>query len=71
MIIESRKPSHYDLETEPLEVIQAWDLNFCLGNVVKYVARAGKKKGETKESDLKKAMDYLHFELKKLEKEKQ
>jgi hypothetical protein len=46
-------------------VIQAWDLNFCLGNVVKYIARAGRKDGNTKEKDLKKAIQYIEFELEK------
>jgi hypothetical protein len=57
---------HYrSLNPEPIDVIQAWDLNFCLGNVVKYIARAGRKDGNTKEKDLKKAIQYIKFELEK------
>ena len=51
-------PVHYDYEIQPIELITKWNLNFCLGNVVKYLARAGKKEGETREKDLQKARDY-------------
>ena len=35
-------PTHYDrLSPEPKDVIRSWELNFNLGNAVKYVARAG------------------------------
>ena len=55
-------PPHYPSGTyEPIKVIEAWGLGFCLGNVVKYVARAGKK-GE-RLPDLLKALDYLQREV--------
>lgn len=55
-------PTHYPSGTyEPIKVIEAWGLGFCLGNVVKYIARAGKK-GDRK-ADLEKALDYLTREL--------
>jgi len=53
-------PIHYGGEEniyEAIKVIEAWDLNFSLGNVVKYISRAGKK-NETIE-DLEKASWYL------------
>ena len=53
-------PRHYGGEGntyEVIKVIEAWDLNFSLGNVVKYISRAGKK-NETLE-DLEKAAWYL------------
>lgn len=56
-------PDHYRLDPEPIEVIRGWDLGFCLGNVIKYIARAGHKFGETRDSDLHKAMEYLRMEL--------
>ncbi len=56
-------PSHYDLDPEPIDVIKSWGLDFCLGNVIKYIARAGNKVGETKDKDLHKAMEYLRIEL--------
>jgi hypothetical protein len=55
-------PDHYGGESNPYEaikVIEAWDLNFHLGNVVKYISRAGKK-SENSIEDLKKAEWYLN-----------
>jgi hypothetical protein len=46
-------------------VIETWDfiadqkLDFFLGNVVKYVVRAGKKPGEEEIDDLLKAKQYI------------
>lgn len=54
-------PDHYggeDNTYEAIKVIEAWDLNFHLGNVVKYISRAGKKSKNSVE-DLKKAEWYL------------
>lgn len=34
---------HYDLTPEPIDVIEGWNLNYRLGNAIKYVARAGRK----------------------------
>ena len=51
-------PTHYDQQIEPWDVIDAWRLCFWLGNVIKYVCRAGKK-GDYVE-DLEKARDYLN-----------
>lgn len=56
-------PEHYRLDPEPIAVIKAWDLGFCLGNVIKYLARAGHKAGESRDKDLHKAMEYLRMEL--------
>jgi len=42
---------------EAIDVIEAWDLGFHLGNCVKYISRAGRK-GDRLE-DLKKAAWYL------------
>ena len=56
-------PDHYRLDPEPIDVIRGWNLGFCLGNVAKYIARAGHKFGETRDSDLHKAMEYLRMEL--------
>ena len=50
---------------EPLDVILDWELSWCLGTVVKYVARAGRK-GPPIE-DLRKAMVYLQKEIELLE----
>ena len=64
-------PAHYGGEDNPYEaikVVEAWSLGFCLGNVVKYVSRAGKK-GDPLE-DLKKARWYLNREIENLERVK-
>lgn len=51
-------PEHYArLDPEPITVIEAWRLPYHLGNVLKYLARAGHK-GDTLE-DLRKARWYL------------
>lgn len=62
-------PKHYGGENNPYEVIkviEAWDLSFCLGNTVKYVARAGKKDPKKKIEDLEKANWYLQREIETL-----
>ena len=57
-------PPHYTaLTPEPIDVIEGWALNFCLGNVIKYVARAGRKPGGDAVTDLKKARFYLDREI--------
>jgi hypothetical protein len=59
-------PKHYGGEDNPYEaikVIEAWDLNFNLGNVVKYISRAGKK--DDIQQDLEKALWYLKREVEK------
>lgn len=56
-------PAHYNQgKIEVIEVIEDWQLNFHLGNAIKYIARCGHK--ENKEQDLKKAIWYIERELK-------
>ena len=50
-------------EIQPIEVIEDWDLNFCVGNAIKYIARA-KHKG-TEVEDMEKAIWYLERHLAK------
>lgn len=59
-------PHHYQGTIQPIDLINAQDLNFNLGNVVKYVCRAGKKKGENILTDLEKAKDYINFEIERV-----
>jgi len=66
-------PAHYGGVDNPYEVIkvcEAWrlDLDAYLFNVVKYVARAGKKDAAKELEDLKKAAFYLDRKIKNLEK---
>lgn len=61
-------PSHYnDGKIEPIDYIEDKKLNFHLGNVVKYVSRAGKKNPDKELEDLKKARWYLDRYIEKLE----
>jgi hypothetical protein len=55
---------------EPVKVILAWDLNFPLGNVLKYIFRArhGGKEGATPLEDLQKARTYLDLQIAEIEK---
>lgn len=63
------KPSHYTegREFEPKDVIVDWDLNFFLGNALKYISRAGRKYDAIE--DLRKAKQYIDFEIERLIKE--
>lgn len=62
-------PPHYKSNTglEVIEVIEAFDLGFNLGNVIKYILRADKK-GQML-TDLKKASWYLQREINKGERD--
>jgi hypothetical protein len=65
-------PSHYTAGgIEVLDAIEAWQLNFSRGNVVKYVARAGRKQDADELEDLQKALFYLRREVKRLRQERQ
>ena len=66
-------PEHYGgkLNTyETIKVIEAWNLDFHLGNVIKYISRAGKKTQSEKE-DLEKALWYLTRKLESLKNKKE
>lgn len=53
-------PGHYTFgQHEVLDVIEDWKLPYHLGNVIKYIARAGRKSADTELQDLKKAKFYL------------
>lgn len=43
---------------EAIDVIEDWKLDFCLGNAIKYIARAGKKSDDAR-TDFKKAAWYI------------
>ena len=62
-------PSYYGGEDDPYEaikVIEAWKLNFNLGNLLKYVSRHSKKGTPLK--DLRKAHWYLEREIEQFDK---
>jgi hypothetical protein len=63
-------PQHYggeDNQYEAIKVIEAWDLDFHLGNTVKYISRAGKKDVDKELQDLNKALWYLQRKIENLE----
>ncbi len=67
--MDAVRPKHYGGEDNPYEaikVIEAWGLGFHLGNVVKYISRAGKKDPARETEDLKKALWYLNRHIEKL-----
>lgn len=61
-------PSHYKEHPSGVECIQiAEHLNFCLGNAIKYIWRAGLKTPDPIK-DLKKAAWYIEREIERINK---
>jgi hypothetical protein len=59
-------PSHYTSHPSGVECIEITEhMNFCLGNAIKYIWRAGLKKKDPLE-DLKKARFYIDREIKRI-----
>ena len=57
-------PNYYTKgEVSVADFIDAYELNFNRGNIIKYVTRAGKKKGEDAITALLKAQWYLGREI--------
>lgn len=65
--VQETRPLYYGREDgiEVIDIIEEWRLGFHLGNVLKYMVRAGKK--GSKLSDLKKARWYAERFLEKIE----
>lgn len=62
------RPTHYtDGKIEVIDFIEDKKLGFCLGNAVKYIARAGKKDPTKEVEDLKKARWYIDRRIKELQ----
>tara|TARA_R110000803_G_scaffold156827_2_gene221351 strand:+ start:852 stop:1055 length:204 start_codon:yes stop_codon:yes gene_type:complete len=61
---------HYEngKDYDVIDIINDYQLNFCRGNILKYVIRAGKKRDELQ--DLLKAKDYLEREIQLLRNKK-
>ena len=69
-------PSHYaeGRKYEPIDVIDDWDLDFSLGNAVKYISRAGRKEPDRDQQgfitktieDLEKSIWYINHKIDKL-----
>jgi hypothetical protein len=67
------RPAHYGCDGnvyEVFNVLEAWglDKDFYLGNVIKYIARAGKKDSSKELEDLQKAEVYLKRRIAELKK---
>ena len=63
--MSKHSPDHYQLgKIEVWDFIVDQDMDYLLGNVIKYVCRAGAKPGESREDDLLKAIAYLNRALK-------
>ena len=61
-------PSYYtDGKIEVIEFIEDKDLGYCLGNAVKYIARAGKKDPNKEVEDLEKAKWYVERRIKQVQ----
>ena len=60
-------PSHYtDTKIEVMDYIEDKGFNFALGNVIKYVSRAGRKDVDKTIEDLEKSRWYLNREIERL-----
>ena len=67
MVEKVNHPQHYNNgKIEVIEIIEDSNLNFHLGNAVKYILRANHKGKKTE--DLKKALWYINREIKRSEK---
>jgi hypothetical protein len=67
------RPKHYGGEVnpfEPLKIIEYYNLNFAMGNVLKYSLRAGRKDPSKEIEDLEKAQFYLNRQIQKLKDQK-
>lgn len=63
-------PEHYKAgKFEAIDIIEAYSLNFCLGNTLKYLLRAGRKSKEEHLTDLEKAHWYLEREIERIKNE--
>ena len=62
-------PEYYEKNgIEAIDFIEAHNLNFSRGNVIKYLTRAGRKSGEEELAALEKAQRYLDREIDRIKK---
>ena len=65
-------PSHYNTgKIEVIDFITDQKLNFCRGNAVKYICRAGRKDPAKEVEDLEKAVFYLNDEIRRMKENQQ
>lgn len=69
-IINSEKvnhPSHYNTgKIEVIDFIEDQQLDFHLGNAIKYICRAGRKDVKKTTEDLQKALWYINRKIKQI-----
>jgi len=64
-------PSHYTDVVPGIECIEVTrHFNFCRGNAIKYIWRAGRKDPSKEIEDLRKAREYIDIEIGRLEQER-
>lgn len=61
-------PHHYNKGIEAIDIIESWELNFSLGNAIKYILRSPHKGNQLE--DLKKSAWYINREIQRLENNK-
>lgn len=66
-----KKPDYYvsGRKIEPKDVIMHINCDFFIGNVIKYISRAGRKPGSSFIDDISKAAVYTGFEIDKMNEE--
>jgi hypothetical protein len=63
------RPAHYDMPIQPREYIMTNGLSYCMGNIVKYASRAGKKQYgnmsmlDSELIDLRKIQEYAEYQI--------
>tara|TARA_R100000773_G_scaffold39581_1_gene35107 strand:- start:533 stop:841 length:309 start_codon:yes stop_codon:yes gene_type:complete len=63
-----KKPPYYERwNIEPITFIMKNDMPFWMGNVIKYVVRAGAKENTDEVTDLEKAKRYIDMRINQLE----
>jgi len=55
---------------EAVDVIEAWELDYHIGNAIKYLCRAGYKTDNKTTTDLQKAIWFINRKIEMLEKTK-
>lgn len=68
-MIEIEHPKHYNKHPSGIECIEiVQEFPFNVGTAIKHLWRTGEKLGTPAVSDLKKAIEYIQFEIARLEK---
>ena len=58
-------PEHYKrLNPQPIDIVEAWGLDYHLGSALKYLSRAGHKNDEIQ--DLEKCIWFIRRKIQKL-----